>query len=95
MAKTKVIEITGVKLDPHADYLVVVDLMRVFPSGAEAALQTLNTLTKEMEAITGKQIAVLPVLGKPTDVVEVFQIAKEITINQEIKPNPILDDVPF
>lgn len=81
MAKAKVIEITGTKLDPNSDYLVVVDLMRVFPSGAEAALNTLSNLTTELEAATGRQVVVLPVLGKPSDTVKVYQFAK--VINQE------------
>lgn len=87
MAKLKVIEVTGVKLDPHADYLVAVDVTALIGGTEQEKAQSLVALDTELKRRIGDKAVVLPVLGKVSDHIKVFQIPKEITVRTEIKLN--------
>lgn len=84
MPKVKVIEVTGIKLDPHADYLIAVNIQSFIGSEIEKLYQ-LEALDKMLNERIGDKALIVPVMGKVSDNIKVFQIQKEITISKEIK----------
>jgi hypothetical protein len=84
MPKVKVIEISGIKLDPHAEYLIAVNVQSLLGDG-EGKYNSLDSLDKELRSRIGDKVTILPVVGRVSNNIKVFQIPKEITISQEIK----------
>ena len=82
------LKLAGVKIEKDSDLLIIADIRKIFPTGTQQVLETLDNLSRVIAQQTGKQAMILPVIDEPDSAIKVYAVpSDQIQVtNKEMTP---------